>query len=355
MKLADVINQFRKILPKYTDYFSAQLTPSDIAVTASKAVFTFGAAHNLKDGANITVSNVDLLTPITSITQDGYIFTVETGTSHDLTLNYQDTVTFSGFTDSAWNTTFKLIGVPNRTSLQIQSGLTLPSLAGSERLLEQRASGVNGRWKITVTAVDVFEISGNFEVGEYIGGKVGTEVRISGAVDIERAMDQYTAQNLTDFWGFIVGHTVTASKDRNTLSDATATKTSSDNMHLRLIDGFTFFIIKNTGQDIAALEAVDICRHELQLPILKSVYGFRFETGLTGSADFRTVLTGHSIFAYDRATIVYAYDFETPYDLTEQDTVEDTDSVAFRDIDYHQEEGKQELTVKIPLDDEPYK
>lgn len=356
MKLTDIINQLRAILPKYTDVFSTVLGITSINASGGVATIVTSAVHGLSTGANITIANVITHTSISAVSKDGLVFTFTTGSDHDLTLGWQETVTFSGFTDSVWNDSFILVGVPNRRTFKIQSTNSLPSLNTNEVLFENRVDGINGRWSATVINTTSFSITGSFIDGIYSGGTVASSPRISGAINIDRALFEYTEQNLNDFWLFAVMTDAEVSKDRTTFSDATATRATGNDMRLRLIDGFSLYIFKNVTEDIAAIDAIDVCRHDLLLPVLKSVNGVRFDTGLTGSADFRTVLLGHNAFDYNRAILVYQYEFQAVMDLTDSDTVQDEDTRAFRDVDYTHSIGgddTEDMTVTVDLDEEP--
>lgn len=358
MKLSDVINQLRVVLPKYTDLFSTVIGIDSISASGGVATITTSSAHGLSNGANITISDVLTRTPIDSVSKDGNVYTFTTSTPHDLTYGWPDheTVSLDGFTDSAWNNSFVVVRVQNRENFNVRSINSLPSLNTNEVLLENRIDGINGRWSATVTGASTFTITGSFDDGVYSGGTISSGQRISGAVEIQRAVEQYTAQNLNDYWMFVVMREAETSKDRSTYSDATATRSASDDMRLRLIDGFSLYVFKNTTQDIAAVSAIDICRHDLLLPILKSVNGIIFPTGLTNNSDFRTIFTGHGAFDYNRAVLIYEYNFESVMDLTNADTVEEEDTRAFRDIDYTEEIGgvdTTDLTVNVDLDEVP--
>lgn len=351
MKISDVVFQLRSILPKYSSVFSQIITPISVEVLPAEATFNFWSSHNLADNEGVTLTDFFYKNPIVSYTQDGFFYTFETANYHDITSRYYTTVKLSGFSAPVWNGEFTLQSVPSAKTFTIQSTEAAPVLTGSEALLENRVDGINGSYPITVIDSDSFKISGNFLAGDYEVGSVNSAIRIVAVVDIERGIEQYTKKNLSDYWVFVTGHSAVISKDRNAQSDATATRTASDNMHLRMIDGFSIFVIKNCTQDIGAVEAVDFCRHDLQTPLLKSLYGFKFPTGLSGGADFKTILTGHSIYDYRKAILIYEYAFETPMDLTDQDTVEPIDTVAFRNIFYTEKIGTQELTANIILED----
>lgn len=358
MKLTDVVNQLRAVLPKYTDVFSKVLSISTITVSGGTATIVTSSSHGLSTGDNIVISDVTVHTSITAVSQSGNVFTFTTGSDHDLTFGWQEheNVNLDGFTDSAWNDSFYLVDVPNRRTFKVRSTNALPVLNTNEVLLENRRDGVNGRWSATVVDPTTFTIATVELDGTYVGGTVGASHRIAGSITIERAVEQYTAQNLSDFWMFVVPDDAELSKDRATYTDAVATRTTSDDLRLRLLDGFLVYIIKNTTQDIAAVAALDICRHDLLLPVLKSLNGARFEAGLSGSGDFKTIMTSHRAFDYNRAYLIYEYQFQMAMDITNDDQVQPEDTRAFRDIDYTEEIGGDDttdMTITIDLDEEP--
>ena len=358
MRLLDVVTQIALILPRYTDLFSNLLTISSISSSGGTATITTTAAHDLSTGDPVTISNVLTRTPISSISQSGLVFTIQTSVDHDLTSTWpdHDTVDFEGFTSSLWNDSFTLLSVPNRRVFTIQSTNTLPTLNGNEVLLENRVDGVNGIYQATVTAPTAFTISGDFIDSVYSGGTVGSKVRVYGAITLERAMEQYTGQPTSDLWCMVVMNDAEVSKDRSTFSDAIATKVTGDDLRLRVLDGFTVTFIKNTGPDITANNAVDLFRHDLFLPLLKSVYGVRFDTGLSGGDDFKTILSAHGVSLYNKATLAYTYDFEVVMDITADDAVHEGDTRAFRDVDYTLQMGGDDttdMTIGINLDDDP--
>lgn len=360
MKLTDIVNQLRAVLPKYTGYFSTAVPVSSIVASGGIATISTAVPHSLSDGANVVMKDVKTKTLIDGVSQDGLIFTFTTSSDHDLTYGWPDHeyINLENFTDATWNGSFYLTSVTNRRTFKVRSSNTLPILNGLEVLPEIRSDGVNGRFAITVVDTTTFKVYGDFTDGAYEGGNVSVAQRIAGAVNEDRAIDQYTAQGVNDLWMFVVMAEATVSKDRNTLSDATATKSTGNDMRIRLVDGFSVFIVKNTTEDITANGAVDLCRHDLFLPILKSLNGIRFDTGLTYDGDFKTVMIGHGVYDYNGAVMTYRYDFEVTMDLTNSDTVEPEDTRAFRDIDYIHSIGGDDTapvtTLPINLDEDPF-
>lgn len=355
MKIADIVTQLQLVLPKYTDKLSTSLSISTVSVTSNVATITTLAVHGMATGAPLTISNVVTHTAISAVSKDGNLYTFTTTNAHDLTLDWQETVQLSGFTDTAWNdTALTIIAVPDRNNFTVRSTNTLPTLNGNDVLLENRIDGINGRHQATVLNTTSLTITGTFLDGIYSGGTIDKGVRIAGAVSIERAIEQYTEQKFIDLWGFVVPNDIDVSKDRNAFSDVTASKGSSDDIRMKIIDGFTVTFIINTANEIAAVNSIDICRHDLMLPLMKSTFGARYTTGLSGAMDYKAIPTSAGIALYNKAILAYTYAFEVPYEITNDDAVEDLDTRAFRDIDYTHtidDNDTEDLTItQIKLD-----
>lgn len=341
MKLKEVITQLQLLMPEFTELFSKTLSVNSIIAAGGTATINT-PAHGQETNDPITISDISQKNPITEVSRDGLLFTFKTPVKHDLTLGYPgyENVTIGGFTDSVWNDSFKLIDVPNRNDFIIQStNPNLPVLNTNEYLRENRIDGINGRYPITVLDVDNFTIAGDFEDGNYLGGTVKSFVRIAGTVDIERAIEQYTKRNTDDLWMFASMHDAVTSKNREAYSDAIATNAPSEDIRTRLVDGFSVFLIMNINDETAAVNAVDVCRHDLLLPICKSLFGAIFSTGLSGAGDFSAILTGHNQVKSDRSILVYQYTFEFTTDMTLEDAVENKNTRAFSKIQYTQSMG----------------
>ena len=344
MKIADVVSQLALVLPNFTDLFADIQAISSITVTSNVATVTTTAAHGLATGQAISIAGVETRTPITSFVKSGLNFTYTTSLEHDLTFGWVDNenIELSGFTDNDWNASFKLKASDNRFDFTVQSTNADPVLTGNEFLLEpNRIDGINGLFPITVTGASAFTISGSFLDGTYtpINGKVFSNPRIAATIDIDRALAQYTKNNTNEFWIFVEPANVTVSKDRSAFSDATATIPSGTEIRTRMLDGFTVYIIAPTSAEIAAEKALDICRHDLMLPMMKTLYGVKLDTGVTNVADFKVTLEGHNVAAYEKAFLAYAYEFQFVIDLTDEDQFREGGTRAFRNIDYTQEVG----------------
>jgi len=357
MKIADVVSQMQLVLPKYTDYFDGDIGVSSIIATATLATITTTAAHGLATGDPITIIEVRNQNSLLTISKDGLVYTFTTSDYHDLTLGYPgyETVLLGGFIDPAWNGNFTLVDVPSRNTFKIRTTnsppigedsfpLSMPYTFGllldhTEHLDENRIDGINGRYASTVIDSNTITVSGTFKAGSYSSGQLKKAVRIAGSIDIERTIEEYTQQSLEELWAFVSMHDVSASKDRNAYNDAVATFARGEDPRLRLIDGFSVYLIGNVTGEIAATDTLDIMRHDLLGPLLKTLYGVKFGTGLSTESDFKCILTSHNQVFYNRAILVYQYAFEFSSDITLDDAANEDDTRAFSEFEYTHEFG----------------
>lgn len=354
MRIADLVNQARLVLPKYTDYFSKTQEISSIISNGGTAIISTSLPHGQEIGNAVTISNVAIKTPISGVIKDGLNFTFDVLSGHDLTFGYPgyENVKLGGFSDQSWNDVFKLVSAKSSTSMKIKSVNTLPILTGNEYLEEIRGSGVNGYFSVVNAGANTIEISGDIPDGDYIGGTVKTGVRISGAETLSRALEQYTNQNTDDLWLYIVPDIINASKSRRNNSDSIATISNGEDFRLRMVGGFTVIIVKNRTEDIAAIDSIDICAHDLFGPILKTFYGANFGTGTDGDQGFITIPKSGGVLDIDLSKVSYFYSFEVTFDLIQDDSVSKNDTRAFLSVDYNQEQGSDDtenMTANIKL------
>lgn len=353
MRIRDIVNQLQLVLPKYTGLFSTTQSIASINAASGVATITTNEDTTLVDNQAVTISDVTSRTLISSVSKDGTLYTFTTTEAHDLTFEFPgyEQITLAGFPNTEWNDSFDLIGVPNRNTFIIRSSNTLPVITGTEYLKENRIDGINGRYGISVIDARNFTVEGDFTDGVYDTGLVKTGVRIAGSVNIERSIEQYTEQGIEDLWIYVSPGAATISKDRNAYNDGVATITQNEDVRLRLIDTFTVFIVSNTTAEVTAVDAVDIARHDLLGPILKTLLGATFDTGLSGKGDFKAVLTDHTWFEYNKSILVYQYNFQVSQDITLADQVEQGDTRAFNDISYTHQQNPDttDLTVGVKL------
>lgn len=362
MRLNDVANQLRLLLPQYTDRFSTTLTASSITVSGSVATIITSAPHGLTTGKTIIMNGVGRKTPIEAVTKDGLIVNIGTSVDHDQTMNWYSNpsdrstlgkVVLGGFTVSGWNTSHTLKSVPNRRNFTFQSALSLPTLNGNEYVLEVEAGRMTGAFTVTVVNTTTFTITGSFTSGTYIGGKISKNPRVAVAIDgVDAWTRVLTPQATGDFCIYVLPTPVATSKDRSELSDAIAGKTNGADFRLKVISGFSLLIIAPTHAELSAGLAIDVCRYELRGPIYKCLAGAIFDSGVSEPAKYKAVPIDDAVVNYEKAILGYSYEFQVPFDISLDDTVPPAQTSAFRDITYELEVADG-MNAPINLDDEP--
>ena len=363
MRLAELADRLQALVPPNTDLFSNVVAISSIVSDGTAATINTDGVHDLVSGTLVNLSGVETRTPIVAVATAGFSHTFTTGSDHDLTENrFSDPigqVRLDGFTDQNWNNAdLSLADVPNRRSFTVPLALPTPALNGGEFLLEpNRLDGLNGIRSITVLSRTSFSIEGPFPSGTFtpINGKVSAAPRIGVAVDGPRALEIFESDP-DSFWMFVVPDNAIVSKDRTTFSDAVSAKQVGTTLRLRVLDNFSVLVFAPVAGELAAEEAVDICRHDLLGPVVSALFGYRPETGLSCPAsEFQIVLTGHQVEDYNKASLVYRYDFQAPIDLSSMDAQLDSEgSRAFRDIiNYRQTNLHEPAEARINLDEVP--
>lgn len=363
MRTRDVVTQLKRIVPRFTTLFNNTVGLASLTATSDLATAISSTPHGLSTGQEVTISGVETRTPInaTTIGETNLLRYFGTSAPHDLTTGNPRTekVRFIGFSDAAWNAEHELAAVPNRNSFQVRTAtaLTAPTLNGQEKLLEPyRVDGPNGLHLVTALSPSTFTFPGQFLAGTYtpVNGRVSSLPRISAAIDIDRAATIARAPigGRQSHWMFVIPEDATVIKDRNSDTDAVATALPGQDYRQRIIDNFTVAIFAPTANQLDASRQLDICRHDLQQPLLAALYGVVFPSGLNEASKIRTMFRGHSVLDYQEAWMIYGYQFQAIYDIESDDAFLSDSDRAFRDLDYTQQ-AFIDLTALVNLDEEP--
>lgn len=336
-------------LPRLTDDFNDSVSVSgEIIDGTSQILRVTEANHGKSTGNTVTLINVLINNPITAVSQstepDGtkiLRFTVEN--DHDLTFEYEgNTIELNGFTDSQFNVTFDLYGVPNRTTFEIVKD-DIPVLNGNEVLTEFWENGIDGNWSIENVTTNNYDIQLTdkpfFTPGILPKIERVTKWRISVTADINRANSIYTPQEQDKLWLFIIMGDMAASKDRNVVSDATAENNQQTAGRLLNINTFTLVVfIPTSKNDLAAARASQKAWTELNILLRSSMTGVKFED--FDDTNYQVTMIGHGSTLYNNAYYGHGYDFEYSYNITNATSFIEKfiESRAFRDdgIDFNE-------------------
>lgn len=373
---SNILSHLITFVPFFTDLFSVLLNVLFVTVGGNPRQLRITVInHGLDVGDSVLITEGLLLNSIISIAAEGTSqVRFRTNEEHDLVspnesrIDEPFTVRLIGFTDSNWNDTFDLQYVPNRRHFVIDypSGVTtLPTLNGSEKLIEDRNLGIKG-----VNIIDTIVNQHSFTVAipdnypdlptnnSVLNFKVLRNVRMANVTSIERAREIYTRQNPSAIWGFLIMGDVTTSKDRHTLNDATAGFTNQDLALLRFLQDFSFVVFIPTDTELTGTDAQDLAYREIFNALLNTLYAYTFNTidSSDSLVNYLTICTGHGpISLNNTAWYEHAYEWQLPSVIDFESGFLQVQDVAFRDILlslYNNRDINAELSININLDEE---
>lgn len=344
MKSEDIIKQLKVVLPEITDLFSDVFNITSLTYSAGLVTAVTDTAHNLSTGYHVNIVDATNPIDILSIERTGTEALVTTVTDHDLTLSNNDilrddkTVSLSGATEAEFNGTFKLKEVLNSREFKIViADAGAVTVTGSPKLEDGSVlPGFNGRHEITVVNTTTFTYPVTVALAAIAGGTpvVKHDVRVSGAVDIDTALNAYTEHSDTKLWAFVILGDVVASKNRNIQSDMIDTLTRTDGINQRIAQTFNILVIKDTSDYIGGLSARDLME-DVFLILNKSLVGVKFPTGLAASEQFIATFVEHGFNGFNTSYYTHIFSYEMAADITFEDTVGYDHDVAFREFDLY--------------------
>lgn len=334
MKAYDIIKQLQSTLPIYTNAFSDEFTITSLTSAGLIVTAITSKPHKLNNGDYVNIMGA--LTPniITDLTNsDGVAYTTTTDW-HDLTKGWQKNVEISDADQTEYNGTHELLEVPNRRNFtyKIEGNPTSPA-TGIPILWYEFPIGYNGWHQITVVDENIFTYPLEREFGSPASGdiKMQTRARISGAVSLDRAFTSYTKQLNNNLWGFVIIGEMSANKDRQIYSDATATFGHGEEYRQLIIQPFNIYVFAPATSDISARRQRD-AMEDLIIPLNKSLLRFRFPTGFIENPYSGVIFSHHGFYSYDNAIYIHEFGFEMHGWITYPDTTKPDYNVAFRDI-----------------------
>lgn len=360
MKAEAIIKQLYITLPNLTDYFSDSLNVVSISRSGNTVTVVTSEPHNLTTGNYVTISGAKTPTLITTLTRNANIVTATTNIDHDLTEKFFKTVEIIGADQAEYNGTFELLRVLNRLTFTFKINTTPISPAtGSEILLLTGGLGTyNGRFEVTIINTTTFTYQITTTPYPYPKGniKVKKNIRISGAVSIDRAIEGYTKQDPNKMWAFVVLDDTQVNKDRFIRSDAVGTRAPGVDFRTRLIKNFSVYIIVPATNSISGRYERDLME-EIEVVIYKSLLGVQFPSLFTEETWSMITPIGHGFFDYIKAYYVHRFQFQGTFDILYQDTAINPITRAFRDLSinyFDYPEGTRVIAeAEINLDDEP--
>lgn len=339
MKARDIASQLQILLPQLTDKVTTDVSLASLTRSGTTLTAVALEKHNLKVGDAVNLTGA--VTPLAcAVTRSGVVGTLVTTANHDVSGNVfgqVKTVTISGAVEAEFNGTFTLLTVENRTTLTFTMADSGPTTATGSPVLETGASALqdyNTLYAVTrVVSATTFEIEQSDTTRPDPIGTIVARVkpRITVAVDPQRAQASYTEQKLEKLWLFVVLDDASASKSRDTRSDAISNDTSGTFYRQQVVQSFSIFVMVPTDESASGMAGRDEAE-DLFRPLCRSLLASKFDSGLAIGSQGLVQFNTHGAFSYDVSIYVHQFAFEQTNDLSEGDTVGPDLDVALRDI-----------------------
>ena len=327
----------REMLPEYSDIFSEYINVLSCDVVGGVATCVTSDPHGLSAGMSLSIFRSNRKNPISSIE---YITTHDDGKQeykiilaleHDFTEKWQDVAIFKSPTNEDWNKGLDIFSVPSNTAIHVLSDTNLPNTSGLEYVLESLEVGIEGDHNITSASGSEFTFDVEIEDQTYTDMVIRSNVRIFGAVNIERGIELYTKRELNKAVGIICVEGYETSKDRNTMSDALHDRHSGQDYNIRIVEDFSFYVIFPTSDSLTGYLEYSKASDQLILPLNKVFGNFVAPIGEIAS-NSPVIYAGCDIFSYERAYIVVRHAFQCSYLLGPGNTGEIVRTRALREI-----------------------
>lgn len=344
MKLAPLVSHLADNLPRVTDKFSDTVEVASIENTAGTAVVTTVVPHGLTTGTSVVIAGAKTgaLIDIAETSISGNTVTFVTETPHNLIKNY-DFASMSagrptveiGNAGSFYDGVHECSDVPSKRSFIIEYSSAPPALAGTPQIYDGTGDANNGRFDITVIDPITFSYQVNAPESPVFGDiKVHTNVRVTGCITSEAIANIQTEFLGSDkFWVFVTDSNDVTSKDRNTYSDAIATRTRQVAYRMRVVDDFSCVVTAPASGTIAARQIHDELE-DCKVALIKVLAGVGTPTPFSINENFQLVYSGCNLLLYDTAKVFKSFNFQGQYDITINDTILRDSFVSMKSIDY---------------------
>lgn len=374
IKAQDIIAQLQVLLPAQTDLF----TDNDIAITSLSQSGTTVTAktssvHNLTTGSYVSITGATTPIAISSIScvknsgnsNNTSLVTVTLASDHDFTERFDFKTTVSGVTQLAYNGTFDVLNVPNRRQFtyELPSVPITPGTGNNKRILDDLGFGYNGLQQVTVVDQFTFTYQVTSVLGTPAEGSpvMRGNIRVGGAMTLERAQQVYTKQAINKLWAFVVLGGNVISKDRNVSTDANSTLAPGDEYRMRIISNFSVMVFAPTAaNDLSGRIARDQIE-DVRVALYKSLLRAKFKPVLSSEALYLVTTPGDRLAAYNTAYYVHEFVFEIVADIVLEDAISGDIGRAFRNftmqqIDPSKDDGTNVIMEidNANLDDVPF-
>lgn len=334
-----VKTQLLAVLPRNTTEFSTMLT-GVVAVTTASTIACTKVAHGLATNDVISVSDAEIDLQVSLASYDAITdkVTLTVSSEHDRTSGLVDKgeynkAVLSGFADSTFNGTFAILSATETTVTFTAPNKLAP--VGALGVMTENRSLILGLAVVTVVDEDNFTIPlGDNDLASgvpFSTFSMATASRILIAADMQRAIDAFKARADREPSLFIIFEQESASKDRETLSDAVIAVTAQNDMQITYLQGITLVYMSSTKKDPLAGIVQEKVYGEVRPAIRKSMFGHRFEFS-DSPLVFAAIETANAPVYYNAGNYLHTFVYQIPYKIDLEQGEVERPNVSLRHI-----------------------
>jgi hypothetical protein len=328
MKLSEIEQQLRNVLPLHTDRFTDWISVSSYVVSAGVATITTSAEHGLEVGNSINVRGVVFNNAITSLTSSSGTASATTTVAMDANnIKLFPTAEIDGANESDFNGEKTVKSYVDRTNFTYKVAIDAPaSTTGSPILVEEDLARYNNvftvnsvpdstTFTVVVSNIADFTATGTIQIANI------NKSRIAADMDVETTIKSYTLQNNGEWWAFIsiddTGSVV--SKDRAIGVDFVSRVSYGDEYKQQTQESFFVYVFAPSSDEIRGIAVQDECRNEVRAALIKSLAMYVPEK-LFENIYSSIAYVGDAKERYSKAYYVHQYAFATTVDIITSDT-----------------------------------
>lgn len=351
MKIGPVVQFLQSQLPAITPYFSDQSEITSITSTNGVATVTTNQDHNLIGNDVITITDAIIAVPVIEIVITSGIGVLKTQADHGMTYGFDYKAKISnpdtplrmrGSSNGLLNGDFIAVGVPNRFNVQFKT--SLPDGAyqpDGAKVLSYAYASLNGRKEVLLVPSPntfTFTIDSVEDYETITPCVLHTNIRITGAADVERAEQFYTnleSQGYTEnkFYLFVTFGNSVVSKDRNSLNDATSIIELGNDPRLKVIEDLDLNVFCPSSEDALCFELRDTLE-DVKLALIGTMYGLPQIRQYKANNTYLYSFVSDFDILLNRANMVRGYKFETMYNIGFCDMFKQGNLTPFRNINF---------------------
>jgi hypothetical protein len=367
VKIEPIINHLAQVLPFFTDKFSDTIAVSGISASLGVMTVTTATPHGLTPGSSVIISGAVESIDILSFVVSQGVGTVRTSKDHGMVLGFDfktrglnTVLRIRGSSNTTLNIDYEVLEVPNRYYVKFKTSLSNGTYATDGKVLSYAYTGLNGAKIVLTTPTPTsFTVACPVNlVSEVTEPSVmHTNIRISGAANVQRALASYTnyekaGRTNSKFWAFVTHGNTTASKNRNIMNDSVDMRSPGEAFWFLTIEDVDVNIFTPVSQELSARETRDAIE-DIKVAVFRAMLGIMPYKQYSSNPASQFMFVSDFEILLDRPVLAHGFKFQTTYEVNYCDTGQFNILAPFRDLGLNVAFNQDAQNKVVNLDVDP--